>query len=679
MNTDARVPGMGESDDGDPLRFHELGALKATDENFSPCARTNISSPVVLSQYSSIIPSVTYDPDSSVALPQMSNYTPVPAHIGANLQQQQPQNQYAAGSGIQVGTDLQQQQHQHSQLLQQSQGLLYGQEKAEIVLEMPPPRVGSRKPRKLRGSRSLNEKYAQMKHDMSLMTSGASYKPLPRIARSGNNRVHGGVPTSIISHGPILDPIHQDINIFGYQGFRPMNNAICRTKTSPMSTSTDTVGYQSNHATSDVLYDPQLFGLQKGVDMIPSLVARTGTESVSGFADSHQAQSPRKRMRIENDVPPVSLSSSAVAINGIHGMDAVRSGAYLTPHFRTFASSSSRTTRPNPIVSSAPTQYIPYSAPRRQILDEDGFYDEPAFDLALSEQGLSIQEPTAPVPSFVENEPPFSCSQTAHGPSMPLQDDTLTWSPRYERFERVGHVDSPPSLPHQYPELQTQPSLKPGSEQGMASESMVSDAPNSEDVLDARAMTIRERIRLMGSRMRTCATARVNRFCPDPLLLPSLDYAAASNGIRDGHDSQEREWKHRQIYRFESSSKTRTSKHRLTLASLLRHERETKKREQDDCAATPCFAEMQNLPQPLSQRCNKHVNISREFDILGEEGRSQSSEGMPPTQEAIAIATDAMSTDAVSCNNSPPPYRNEDDVRNETTSTDAISIGPVIL
>ncbi|KAF9195484.1 hypothetical protein BGZ51_000059 [Haplosporangium sp. Z 767] len=554
MNTDARVPGMGESDDGDPLRFHELGALKATDENFSPCARTNISSPVVLSQYSSIIPSVTYDPDSSVALPQMSNYTPVPAHIGANLQQQQPQNQYAAGSGIQVGTDLQQQQHQHSQLLQQSQGLLYGQEKAEIVLEMPPPRVGSRKPRKLRGSRSLNEK--------------------------------------------------------------PMNNAICRTKTSPMSTSTDTVGYQSNHATSDVLYDPQLFGLQKGVDMIPSLVARTGTESVSGFADSHQAQSPRKRMRIENDVPPVSLSSSAVAINGIHGMDAVRSGAYLTPHFRTFASSSSRTTRPNPIVSSAPTQYIPYSAPRRQILDEDGFYDEPAFDLALSEQGLSIQEPTAPVPSFVENEPPFSCSQTAHGPSMPLQDDTLTWSPRYERFERVGHVDSPPSLPHQYPELQTQPSLKPGSEQGMASESMVSDAPNSEDVLDARAMTIRERIRLMGSRMRTCATARVNRFCPDPLLLPSLDYAAASNGIRDGHDSQEREWKHRQIYRFESSS---------------------------------------------------------------EEGRSQSSEGMPPTQEAIAIATDAMSTDAVSCNNSPPPYRNEDDVRNETTSTDAISIGPVIL
>ncbi|KAG0253515.1 hypothetical protein BG011_006329 [Mortierella polycephala] len=321
MDTDARVPGMGESDDDDPSRLHEFGALKAMDGNVSPCTRTDLPSPVVLSQYSSIIPSATYDPGSSAALPQIFNYAPVPSHINADLQRQQSQYQYAAGSGTQVGTDLQQQQQQHSQSLQHSQGSLYRQGKAEIVLGMPPPRVGSRKPQKLRGSWSLNEKYARMKHDMSLMTSSVTYRPLPRIARSGDNQMYGGVPTSLIFHDPILDPIRQDTRIFGYQGLGPMNNAIYRTETPPVSASTDTVGYQSNHATSDVLYDPQLFGLQTGVDMIPNLAARTGTESASGSANLHQAQSQHKRMRIENGVLPVPLGSSAVAANAVHGMD----------------------------------------------------------------------------------------------------------------------------------------------------------------------------------------------------------------------------------------------------------------------------------------------------------------------------------------------------------------------
>src|SRR5690554_1470295 len=109
MDTDARVPGMGESDDDDPSRLHEFGALKATDGNVSPCTRTDLPSPVGLSQHSSIIPSTTNDPGSCAALPQIFKYTPVPSHISANLQQQQQaQYQYAAGSGIQVGTDLQQ-------------------------------------------------------------------------------------------------------------------------------------------------------------------------------------------------------------------------------------------------------------------------------------------------------------------------------------------------------------------------------------------------------------------------------------------------------------------------------------------------------------------------------------------------------------------------------------------
>src|SRR5690554_3502925 len=113
---------------------------------------------------------------------------------------------------------------------------------------------------------------------MSLMTSGVTYRPLPSIARSGDNQMYGGVPTSLIFHGPILDPIRQDTSISGYQGPGPMDNAIYRTETPPVSASTDTVGYQSNHAISDVLCDPQSFGLQMGVDMIPSSVAGTGTE-----------------------------------------------------------------------------------------------------------------------------------------------------------------------------------------------------------------------------------------------------------------------------------------------------------------------------------------------------------------------------------------------------------------
>ncbi|KAG0354220.1 hypothetical protein BC939DRAFT_498567 [Gamsiella multidivaricata] len=334
---DAKVPRMGEAENEDHSSL-------STNRRFSGVGTASENTG------GSIHPSMSQSPVSAVPSHQefgnpseLNSLYPINMGAGSHQTLRQRQLQYQQQlQQLQQQYQKQQCRYQHDQQEQQAS-------ETEVVLEMPPPALGNRKPRNMRRSSNLNNKYARMKRDMELMVHGRTPKLRAQYGRS------------FVEYVPVLyyepttcsqDPGAPFADAYG-SGALPTSSPTARTTLPP----------SSYHVTQSVTQPSTTKPIQRS----PSL-------------------SSGKRVRFDEVVPqvtPGSVSNANLSGGG---------GAYSTPHFRLSSGSSLSSSG-----RAVGNNYVPYSEPGRQFHD-DGFGDDSEFENLLLDQdpfldGISPVEP----------------------------------------------------------------------------------------------------------------------------------------------------------------------------------------------------------------------------------------------------------------------------------------------
>ncbi|KAF9961793.1 hypothetical protein BGZ65_010186, partial [Modicella reniformis] len=262
------------------------------------------------------------------------------------------------------------QQQQQQYFPQKSVSDQNGNNGPEVVLEMPPPKLGNRKPRKMYGQWSLNNKYDRMKNDMELLAQGSSIQQL----RSSTVQYRRPAPA-----------------FNNYYTLAPGNVAY------------NAVVSPSLSVDGNIASQP----LQGYCESQPFVQASnlTSPETTTMF-------SPNKRVRFDE--------SPSFAKAAINSNAAIGGGAYSTPHFR--FSSGSCSISPGRTSAEVPAHYVPYSEPMQQISSDD-FEVDPVLRRMLLEQE-PFQDPTFEMvsqPVATRQEPANSEPHRAPQAESPVQ------------------------------------------------------------------------------------------------------------------------------------------------------------------------------------------------------------------------------------------------------------------
>ncbi|KAK3821821.1 MAG: hypothetical protein J3Q66DRAFT_427707 [Benniella sp.] len=368
----------------------------------------------------------------------------------------------ATHSSVNIGPDLQQrllqrqtQYHPRQRYMHQGfpQSVLDqpGVNSSEVVLEMPPPKLGNRRPRKLSGSWSLNDRYSRMMRDMELLVNSSATPQL------GNTTMRSDRSIAVCHASPDYGP---NVYSHGYHD-APItaNTSYGGGTTHPLSSNGDGVPQLIQE-----VYEAQPFA-QSPWTAPPSMA--------TAFA-------PNKRARVDVDT---NLNSLATSLN-----PAIGCGAFSTPHFR--LSSGCGSSNSGRICEEG----ITHRTPNIESIQSSGdsFEDDPVFERIL-EQELVLDDLT-------HGETSLPCD--AHPTSGSLE------------FQNGAQGDVSPQWPQSTVNIETSFGETLNQDGRLEINNSEGEQPRSEAkcVLDERPLTIRDRIHKMGYEIRASAAASIPRF-----------------------------------------------------------------------------------------------------------------------------------------------------------------------
>ncbi|KAF9914429.1 hypothetical protein BX616_008317 [Lobosporangium transversale] len=272
--------------------------------------------------------------------------------LKANGSQQDMVDSAVAGSDIQQPSESATEYFQHytdtsfsNQNFDKDQYQYQRNSESAIVIELPPPRLGTRRPRKLHGSWSLNRKYEKMKHDMDLMVQNESLQ----------RRQQMNVPTYI--YNSPTPAFEQSVQRAIKADFNPYRNL----------------------ATPGFPVHTDLGSRQPSFYQGYQSMLKQGKINQGPYSTSlNDLQNKRARLDSRLCHPGYSVDISNVA--------PIDNGVFSLPHFRFSSSASNHALRASTKVSA---QYLPYSSPGTMASLEDGFDDNPVFEhVPLSDETL---------------------------------------------------------------------------------------------------------------------------------------------------------------------------------------------------------------------------------------------------------------------------------------------------
>ncbi|KAF9357448.1 hypothetical protein BGX34_009366 [Mortierella sp. NVP85] len=368
----------------------------------------------------------------------------------------------AIHSSIHIGPDLQQRLLQRQTQYQQQQQLYMQQSfpqpaldqpginGPEVVLEMPPPKLGNRRPRKLSGSWSLNDRYSRMMRDMESLVNGSTASQLGNTAMRSDRSIavchassdYGPNAYSYGCHDP---PIIANI----YDGGTPH----------PLNSSGDGAPQLIQE-----VYKAQPFAQSPWTE--PPAVTTAFT--------------PNKRARVDVDT---NLNSSVANLN-----PAIGCGAFSTPHFRLSSgcgsSSSGRMCEEGNVHHMSSVEPIHSSG--------DSFEDDPEFERML-EQELVLDDLT-------HDEASLPCDPHPTLESL--------------EFQNGAQGEVLPQWPQSTVNIETSYGETLNQDRHSKINNSEGEQLRSETkcVLDERPLTIRDRIHKMGYEIRASAAASIPRF-----------------------------------------------------------------------------------------------------------------------------------------------------------------------
>lgn len=472
---DAKVPGMTEVD----YECHRSSPVDRRVDDGSDSG--GVSNNTLARGSLTLAPGILMGPESYQNRPS----SPRPSSIHNNNC-----SNNTAQSRVNIGHDLKQSLLQRQAHFQQQQCLPQQPQQSvpdqcggigsigssEIVVEMPPPVLGNRKPRKPSGPWSLNNRYARMMRDMELIAQDTMIQQ----STDATMCVEGGPATCnpTFNYGTLAyHPGHYDPMASANASY---NGGMASSSSSgPDNASQPIRGYYAEQ---------------------PYTCANSTVPSTMTMA---AAPSSNKRVRFERSP---SLSTSVINPNPLIGC-----GAYSTPHFR-FSSGSNSSVLGRTGQETHEPQLTSNSIFAQQSPD-DGFDDDPLFEKALLEHELLFDDPV-----------PEATSQPYLSPTRPYSTQPQDVASQESIDVQANH------------------------QQG-------DDNNNSNDhykipgyVLDQRPLTIRDRIRKMGSEIRASASATIPRFG----IVTPYSYSLDIRQKRDVEREREKQ-QLRQKSRFQSS------------------------------------------------------------------------------------------------------------------------------